>query len=155
MHIEKLTCSSCGSNQLDEIALGRFQCPYCQASFLIDYDPGTGELKDALLKGDAQSTQVFAVHGKLTVKGDANKIWTLENSAEAQHVGNLDVLGDANTIRVVLLDGASCDLEGDANRVKRATGHTRSIASPYCNPCASARIEPRAAGQMGYSLLPP
>ena len=122
MHIEKLTCSSCGSNQLDAIALGRFQCPYCQASFLIDYDPGTGELKDALLKGDAQSTQVFAVHGKLTVKGDANKIWTLENSAEAQHVGNLDVLGDANTIRVVLLDGASCDLEGDANRVKRATG---------------------------------
>ena len=107
MHIEKLTCSRCGSNQLDEIALGRFQCPYCQASFLIDYDPGT---------------QVFAVHGKLTVKGDANKIWTLENSAEAQHVGNLDVLGDANTIRVVLLDGASCDLEGDANRVKRATG---------------------------------
>ena len=121
MRIEKLTCSSCGSNQLDEIAPGRFQCPYCQASFLIDYDPGTGELKDVLLKGDAQSTQVFAVHGKLTVKGDANKIWTLQSSTEAQHVGNLEVRGDANTVRVVLLDGASCDLKGDANRVKRAT----------------------------------
>ena len=121
MRIEKLTCRSCGSNQLDEIAPGRFQCPYCQASFLIDYDPGTGELKDVLLKGDAQSTQVFAVHGKLTVLGDANKIWILENSAEAQHVGNLEVRGDANTVRVVLLDGASYDLKGDANRVKRAT----------------------------------
>ncbi len=121
MRIEKLTCSSCGSNQLDELAPGRFQCPYCQASFLIDYDSGTGELKDALLKGDVQSTQVFAVHGKLTVLGDANKIWILENSAEAQHVGNLEVRGDANTIRVVLLDGASYDLMGDANRVKRAT----------------------------------
>lgn len=120
MHIEKLTCSSCGSNHLDEVAPGRFQCPYCQASFLIDYDPGTGELKDALLKGDAQSTQVFAVHGKLTVKGDANKIWTLENSAKAQHVGDLQVCGDANTIKVVLLDGASYDLEGDANSVKHA-----------------------------------
>ena len=120
MQIEKLTCSSCGSNQLDETAPGRFHCPYCQASFLIDYDSKSGELKDALLKGDVQSTQVFAVHGKLTVKGDANKIWLLDGSAEAQHVGNLDVRGDANTIRVVLLDGASYDLNGDANRVKRA-----------------------------------
>lgn len=120
MQLEKLTCSSCGSNQLDETAPGRFQCPYCRASFLIDYDPGTGELKDALLKGDMQSTQVFAVHGKLTVKGDANKIWTLESAAEAQHVGNLDVRGDANTVRVVLLDGATYDLKGDMNRVKRA-----------------------------------
>ena len=121
MRIERLTCSSCGSNQLDEIAPGRFQCPYCQATFFIDYDPGAGELKDTLLKGDVQSTQVFAVHGKLTVKGDANKIWILQNSAEAQHVGNLEVRGDANTIRVVLLDGATYDLKGDANRVKRAT----------------------------------
>ena len=121
MKIDRLTCSSCCSNQLDEIAPGRFQCPYCQATFVIDYDPGTCELKDALLKGDVQSTQIFAVHGKLTVKGDANKIWILQNSAEAQHVGNLDIRGDANTVRVVLLDGASFDLKGDANRVKHAT----------------------------------
>lgn len=121
MQIEKLTCSSCGSNQLDEVSPGKFQCPYCQASFLIDYDSSTGELNDALLEGDAQSTQVFAVHGKLTVEGDANKIWQLESSAEAQHVGNLNVRGDANTIRIVLLDGASYDLKGDANKVKRVT----------------------------------
>ena len=119
MQIERLTCSSCGSDQLDETSPGRFQCPDCQASFLIDYDSSTGNLKDALLEGDNQSSQVFAVHGKLTVKGDANKIWLLESSAEAQHVGNLDVRGDANTIRIVLLDGASYDLKGDANRVKR------------------------------------
>lgn len=121
MQIEKLTCSSCGSNQLDETAPGRFQCPYCQASFLIDYDSATGELKDSLLEGDAQSTQVFAAHGKLTVEGDANKILLLDSSAEAQHVGALNVRGDANTIRVVLLDGASYDLKGDANKIERAT----------------------------------
>ena len=119
MHIEKLTCSSCGANQLEETAPGRFQCPYCQATYLIDFDPSTGELKDARIMGDAQSTQVFAVHGKLTVTGDANKIWLLESSAEAQHVGNLEVSGDANSVKVVLLDGASCDLAGDANRIKR------------------------------------
>ena len=85
MHIEKLTCSSCGSNQLDEIAPGRFQCPYCQASYFIDFDPNTGVLQDARVKGDAQSTQVFAVHGKMTVKGDANRI-VLKDSAAARNM---------------------------------------------------------------------
>ena len=45
----------------------------------------------------------------------------MQSSAEAQHVGNLNVRGDANTIRIVLLDGASYDLKGDANKVKRVT----------------------------------
>ena len=119
MQIEKLTCSSCGSAQLDEIAPGRFQCPYCQATYRIDFDPSTGELADTRLEGDAQSTPVFAVHGKLTVTGDANRIRILESSDAAQHIRNLEVSGDANKIRVVLLDGATYDLVGDANRVKR------------------------------------
>ena len=126
MQIEKLTCSSCGSSQLDEIGPGKFQCPYCQASYLIDFDPNTGELGDALIKGDAQFTQVFAVHGKMTIKGDANKVVIKESSAEARHVGNLDVIGDANTVTVVLLDGASYDLIGDANRVKHDNGEQGS-----------------------------
>lgn len=122
MLIEKLTCSSCGSSNLDEIGSGKFQCPYCQTVYLIGFDPSTGELEDAQIKGDAQSTQVFAVHGKLTVKGDANRILLKENSTEARHVGNLEVVGDANTITVVLLDGATYDLVGDSNKVKRENG---------------------------------
>lgn len=121
MQIEKLTCSSCGSSQLDEVGPGRFQCPYCQVNYLIDFDPATKELKDAQVKGDSQTTQVFAVHGKMTVTGDANKVWIMESAPEAQHVGNLQLTGDANVIKVVLLDGATYDLIGDANKVKRAT----------------------------------
>ena len=126
MQIEKLTCSNCGSSLLDEIAPGRFKCPHCQTSHYIDFDPSTGELKDSQMKGDSQSTQVLAVHGKMTVVGDANRIWLMESSAEAQHVGNLDVNGDSNEIRVVLLDGATYDLVGDANKVKHATGEQGS-----------------------------
>lgn len=122
MQIQKLTCSSCGSAQLDEVMPGKFRCPYCQTSYFIDFDPSTGELKDAQVKGDAQSTQVFAVHGKLTVTGDANTIRILESSDEAQHIRDLKVSGDANRIRVVLLDGATYDLIGDANRVKHGEG---------------------------------
>ena len=124
MKIEKLTCSSCGSAKLDEISPGRFQCPYCQASYLIDFDPSTGELKNAQVKGDGQSTQVFAVHGKLTVIGDANKIRILETSSDAQHVCNLEVRGDANKIMVVMLDGATYDLIGDANKIKSGEART-------------------------------
>ena len=122
MQIEKLTCSSCGSSQLEETGPGRFQCPYCQASYFIDFDPSTGVLQDARVKGDAQSTQVFAVHGKMTVKGDANRIVLKDSAPDAQHVGNLEVIGDANKITAVLLDGASYDLVGDANRIKHDNG---------------------------------
>ena len=122
MQIEKLTCSSCGANQLEQFGPGRFQCPYCQASYLIDFDPSTGELQDAQVKGDNQSAQVFAVHGKITVRGDANKIVIKKSAAEARHVGNLEVIGDANKISAVLLDGATYDLIGDANKVRHDDG---------------------------------
>ena len=118
MQIEKLTCSSCGASQLEQVGPSRFQCPYCQTSYLIDFDPSTGELQDAQVKGDMQSAQVFAVHGKITVRGDANKIVLKKNAAEARHVGNLEIVGDANTITAVLLDGATYDLIGDANKIK-------------------------------------
>ena len=122
MQIDKLTCSNCGSGQLGAIGSSRFQCPDCQASYSIDFDPSTSALADALVKGDSQSTQVFAVHGKMTITGDANKVLLKDKSAEAQHVGNLEVIGDSNVITVVLLDGATYDLIGDSNKVKRLSG---------------------------------
>ena len=45
-----------------------------------------------------------------------------KSAAEARHVGNLEVIGDANKISAVLLDGATYDLIGDANKVRYDDG---------------------------------
>lgn len=125
MHIEKLTCSNCGSTHLDQIAPGEYQCPYCDATYLIDYDSNTGQLGDAKVMGDHQRTQVYAVHGKLTVTGEHNRIRLMTNAKEAQHIGDLEVCGNHNRVPVVLLDGATYDLNGERNRVR--SGERREL----------------------------
>ena len=120
MDIIKLTCSNCGAAQLTDEGAGKFSCEYCGVTYLVDLDPRTGELEDAIISGSMQdAAQVYAVHGKLIVSGSMNDVNLLNKAKDAFHVRNLVVSGSMNDVEAVLLDGATVHVSGSMNDINR------------------------------------
>lgn len=119
MIIKQLTCSACGANHLQETEPGRFRCEYCDAAYTIDYDGETGELEDASVRGNMLRFPLFAVHGRLLVSGNMNKIKLMSrhNNPNIRHVGNLSISGNMNKGKVVMLDGATYEMSGNMNEI--------------------------------------
>lgn len=123
LKVKKLTCSSCGANHLTRGDDGLWHCDYCGASYVIETDERTGKLRNATVSGNRQNVPtVFAVHGKLIVMGNRNEVSLLPptKGIDAKHVRKLEVCGNRNEVRAILLDGASCEVEGNRNAVNSA-----------------------------------
>ena len=116
--LTKLTCSSCGANHLT-CRGDAYECDYCGATYLIETDR-KGKPSDAKVSGTMQDVfEVFAVHGRMKVSGNMNDVEVLKRSREARHVRDLVVTGNMNHVSVVLLDGATCEVSGNMNEVRR------------------------------------
>ena len=119
--MKPLTCSSCAANHLvmDD---GVWRCEYCGATYTIDVNVD-GSLADAKVTGNMQKAYgVYAVHGRLKVNGNMNNVIVYESARDALHVNNLVVNGNMNDLVAVLLDGATCEVRGSMNDVRRKRG---------------------------------
>lgn len=120
--MKPLTCSSCAANHLVNDG-DVWRCEYCGATYVIDVGDD-GSLDDAKVSGNMQKAYdvVYAVHGRLTVNGNMNNVILYESAREAIHVNNLVVNGNMNDLVAILLDGATCEVRGSMNYVRRKRG---------------------------------
>lgn len=117
--LSKLTCSSCNANYLVR-RNGYWECEYCGATYVIDTNR-FGSPTDAKMSGNMQkAVETYAIHGKLVVRGNMNRIRVLRASRDAVHVRNLVISGNMNDVSVVLLDGATSAVNGNMNELIRS-----------------------------------